>query len=259
MTPRGHDERPSRRYVPPPAPVEVRGDALFEGLTDAEALLLPTRLYVAGRQALAFAPRRVAIVGTRTPSPAGLARARRLARELAAAGVVVVSGLARGIDAAAHEGAIGAGGDTIAVIGTPLQTVYPAEHAALQTEIYTKHLLVSQLPPGARVHGGSFLARNRTMARLAQASVVVEAGATSGSVNQAMETLRLGRPLFLLRSLVEAPGLDWPEALLARGARVLSSSAELLESLWPSTDSGPSRSSPTAPPPPTPPTPRIGP
>jgi DNA processing protein len=139
---------------------------------------------------------------------------------------VIVSGLAEGIDAVAHRTAIEQGGRTIAVVGTPLDRAYPASHAELQAVIARDHLLVSQFPVGAPVQRKNFVLRNRTMALVAHASVIVEAGEGSGSLSQGWEALRLGRPLFLMRSLVEST-LQWPSVMLDHGARVLSNPEEL--------------------------------
>ena len=124
----------------------------------------------------------VSIVGTRDGTEDGRQRARRLARELIQAGVVIVSGLARGIDTAAHVSVIEHGGFTAAVIGTPLDKAYPAENAELQETIYRDHLLLSPFPIGERVFPSNFPKRNRVMAALTDASVIVEASDTSGTI-----------------------------------------------------------------------------
>ena len=203
-------------------------------LNEIEARNAPALLYLRGDASLLGGAPRVAIVGSRRASQEGLRRAARLARELAKESVTVVSGLARGIDAAAHRACIAAGGRTIAVLGTPLERVFPKEHAALQEEIGRDHLLVSQFGPGTRTFRGSFPQRNRTMALLSNATVIVEAAASSGTVSQGWEALRLGRPLFLLRSLVEHGGLRWAAELLEHGAFVLREMEDLLEVLPPS-------------------------
>lgn len=152
----------------------------------------------------------VSIVGTRDVSEDGRMRAARLARELAGHGVLVVSGLAKGVDAAAHRGALQGGGATAAVIGTPLDKAYPIENAALQEEIYRRHLLLSPFASGTRVFKGNFPARNRVMAAVTDATVIIEASDTSGTLHQAAECQRLGRWLFILRSVVENPSISWP-------------------------------------------------
>jgi DNA processing protein len=200
-------------------------------LAVAERLLLPHPMYMLGDIGLLAGTRRVAIVGTREATADGLARARRLARECARHGVVVVSGLAAGIDTAAHSATVGAGGRTIAVLGTPIDRYYPAENRDLQDQIGRDHLLVSQFASGAKISGKNYLARNRTMALLSHASVIVECGDTSGTLSQASETLRLGRKLFVLRSALNRTDLAWPHRFVARGATVLDDIAQILEVL----------------------------
>lgn len=164
---------------------------------------------------------RISIIGAREASTEGIRRARVLARELAVQGVVVVSGLARGIDRTAHVAAIEAGGRTIAVIGTPLDEAYPSENAGLQRQIAAEHLVVSQFSEGTVTTRRHFPMRNQTMALLTDATVIVEAGESSGSRYQGWEALRLGRPLFLLESLVRNDNVSWPKAMIEHGARVL--------------------------------------
>ena len=145
---------------------------------------------------------------------AGAQRAQKLARQLVANGVVIVSGLAEGIDTAALTSAIGSGGSVVAVIGTPLDQAYPAKNKRLQEEIYRDHLLVSQFRSGSRVFPSNFPARNRTMAALSDASIVIEASDSSGSLHQAAECVRLGRWLGIAKSVIEDPNLTWPARFL---------------------------------------------
>src|ERR671936_1758295 len=127
--------------------------------------------------------RRVAVVGSRRPTPYGEAVAERLAHDLASAGAIVVSGLARGVDAAAHRGALDADGTTIAVLGTGLDIVYPAENTGLAREILDKGgALVSQFPDGTPPRRRHFPMRNWTIAAISDAVVVVEAGGGAGAV-----------------------------------------------------------------------------
>jgi len=158
----------------------------------------------------------VAIVGTRGVSPEGAARSRRLGRELAGAGVVVVSGLAKGVDTEALSAAIEAGGRVVAVIGTPIDRAYPAENKHLQERIYREHLLVSQFAPGERVFPTNFPERNKLMAALSDATAITEAGDTSGTLHQAAECGRLGRWLFIAQSVVDDPLLQWPKRFLGQ-------------------------------------------
>jgi DNA processing protein len=166
----------------------------------------------------------IAIVGTRQPSLEGLRRAAGLARRLAADGFTVISGLARGIDTAAHESALSVGGRTIAVLGTPITTCYPPENRSLQHRIGADHLLVSPVPivrHGRQdVHANKrfFAERTALMSALAAATVIVEATDMSGALVQARHALAQGRKLFVLDSCFRAPSLQWPRRLAARGA-----------------------------------------
>ncbi len=145
--------------------------------------------------------------------------------------VTVVSGLAAGVDTVALTTAIELGGRVIAVIGTGLDTAYPKENRVLQDRIARDHLLVSQFAPKIRISKGNFPQRNRTMALVAHATVIVEAGDGSGTLSQAWESLRLGRELFILQSVAEDPKLTWPKEVLAYGAIVLSDPEQLLPAL----------------------------
>jgi DNA processing protein len=188
-------------------------------------------LYCAGDRSL-VARRSVAIVGTRDPSRMGIARARRLARELARAGIVVASGLARGVDTEALTAAMDAGGRVIAVIGTPLGKAYPAENRRLQERIYHEHLLLSQFAPGQRVAQSNFPVRNRLMAALTDATAIIEAGETSGTLHQASACVRLERWLFIARSAVDDPHLKWPADFIDKPrVRVLNATRDVLEVL----------------------------
>lgn len=191
----------------------------------------PSTLYAAGRTKLLWERRpRISIIGSRKASPEGLAAAHRAASRIAQAGGVVVSGLARGIDTAAHKGAIEARGDTIAVIGCGLDRSYPPENAGLQQLLMNEHLVVSQFPEGTPPIGGNFVQRNRTMALLSHASIIIEAGEQSGTMHQGWETHRLGRLLLLPRELLDAQ-FEWPRELLKYGAVSYEGVAELLEIL----------------------------
>lgn len=206
-------------------------DALLgRSLNEVERKYAPKELYTAGPMEIPVPRPRVAIVGSRDATSEGLAEAGLIAKTLTKDGVVIVSGLARGIDSAAHKGAIGSGGRTIAVLGTPLDRAYPPENAPLQAEIVRDHLAVSQFRIGSVVTKSNFILRNRTMALISDASIIVQAGPTSGSLSQGYEALRLGRPLFIWKKLWES-GLEWPKEMVKYGAMVLSNPKELLESL----------------------------
>lgn len=148
--------------------------------------------------------RAVAVVGTRAASREGLDLAGVISADLVAQGYTVVSGLAKGIDAAAHAAALNEGGRTIAVFGTPIETVYPAVHKALAKQIARTGACVSQFLPGARTGRWSFPARNLTGSGMSLATVVVEAPESSGARHQAQAALRHGKRVFLVESLVTA-------------------------------------------------------
>ena len=191
---------------------------LIGPLNDVERKNAPRLLYFAGDLRLLDAGPRVSIVGSRKASARGLKTARDLAGWLIRRGAVVVSGLADGIDASAHHGAIDAGGKTIGVIGTPLNEFYPAKNRALQTTLMREHLVLSQFAPGVPSQPKNFPIRNRTMALLSHATIIVEAEDKSGSLHQGWEALRLGRPLFVLDRLMTDPSLSWPAELAHYGA-----------------------------------------
>lgn len=171
------------------------------------------QLFAAGSLSLLQRPC-VAIIGTRQVTPEGAARARKLARAMAHENIVVVSGLAEGVDTEAMTAAIQYGGSVIGVIGTPLDKAYPAKNKRLQEKVYRQHLLISQFRPGSTVTRASFPQRNRLMAALTDGTVVIEASDTSGTLHQAVECTRLGRWLFIAKSVVENPTLSWPKRFL---------------------------------------------
>ena len=167
--------------------------------------------------------RSVAVVGTRQPTPDGIARTQRLVKALVKDNFTIVSGLAAGVDTVAHETAIAEGGRTIAVIGTPLSNSYPRENAALQRKIATEYLLISQVPvkryerQDYRKNRLFFPERNITMSALTEATIIVEAGETSGTLIQARAALHQGRKLFILDNCFQR-GLSWPQKFADKGA-----------------------------------------
>ncbi len=174
--------------------------------------------------------RAVAVVGTRNPSGAGLDQAIRLSTELARNGVTVLSGLARGIDGAAHRAALAAGGRTVAVMGTGIDRMYPAEHAELAQQVLHSGALVSQFWPEAPPTKVSFPLRNVVMSGMAIGTVVIEANATSGARMQARLALEHGKRLFLVRSLVMHE--DWAKRYAERkGTMVIDSVEDILHVL----------------------------
>ncbi|HEX4047603.1 MAG TPA: DNA-processing protein DprA, partial [Elusimicrobiota bacterium] len=195
-------------------PEKVTIDELLGPLNSVERKHAPAALFVSGDKGLCRDFARVSVIGTREPSSEGIKRTQAVVRMLTEKRVVVVSGLARGVDACAHLTAIECGGRTIAVLGTPLDIAYPKENGELQRLIMTKHLAVSQFPSGYAVQPKNFAIRNRTMALLSHATVIIEAGESSGTLHQGWEALRLGRPLFLMESLTKRKDLKWPGEML---------------------------------------------
>lgn len=170
----------------------------------------------------------VAIVGSRKVSEEGIRRTRKLVKHLVADDFTIVSGLAEGVDTAAHTAALELGGRTIAVIGTPLSHHYPKQNLDLQETIRKEHLLISQVPfkryieQDYRMNRGFFPERNITMSALTLATVIVEASDTSGTLYQARAALSQGRKLFILDSCFKNPNISWPSKFIQKGAiRVL--------------------------------------
>lgn len=181
----------------------------------------PDILYTSGDIALLTEGSRVAIVGSRKASEDGIKRARAVTRALVEQGITVVSGLAEGIDTVAHQTAIDAGGRTIAVLGTPLSKAYPIRNASLLDEIKRNHLAITQFPEGYPAKGENFPRRNRTMALICDATIVIEASEKSGTRHQGWEAIRLGRHLYILENVASDPSLTWPKQLIGYGAQVL--------------------------------------
>jgi len=188
----------------------------------------PERLWIAG------APPPgpwVAIVGSRAASPYGLAIAHRIAGDLARLGIAVVSGLARGIDAAAHRGALAAGGPTIAVLPSGLDCITPPAHEPLAREIARGGALLTEIASGGPRYRSEFLHRNRLIAATARATVVVEAAESSGALSTAAVARRLGRPVLAVPGDVDRPTSRGANALLRAGAQVCEGAADVLAAL----------------------------
>jgi len=173
----------------------------------------------------------VAIVGTRRASAYGRQAAEYLATGLAQTGITVVSGLARGIDACAHRAALAAGGRTLAVLGHGLDTVYPAEHARLAQEVSASGALVSKFPVGTRPDAPNFPRRNRILAGLARATVVVEADIKSGALITVRYALEQGRDVFAVPGSIFSPVSRGTNALIKDGATPVTDPRDLLEDL----------------------------
>ena len=204
---------------------------LLGPLNDVEEKYAPQEIFAAGRMEIPLPRPRVAIVGSRKASMTGLKVAADIARVLSKRGVVIVSGLAEGIDTAAQTAAIEVRGRTIGVIGTSLDRVYPKENTKLQDEMMTDHLVLSQFPTGYPTRAENFVMRNRTMALIANASIIIEAGETSGSLHLGWEGLRLGRPLFIWKSILNNPSLSWPKKMMGYGALELDDPEQVLDAL----------------------------
>lgn len=175
----------------------------------------------------------IAVVGARRATPSGLELARRIGADLARAGFTVVSGLARGIDAAAHRGALEGGGRTIAVLGSGIDRIYPEEHEALARSIVERGALLSEQPPGVAPLGGHFPKRNRIIAGMAWATVVVEGTHNSGSLITANLALEEGRLVFAVPGNVGEPNAEGTNALLRSGAHCCRGAEDVLEDLGP--------------------------
>lgn len=192
-------------------------------------------LYYRGHWEILGLPNRIAVIGTRKPSEEGIKRAKKITRLLVKSGCTIVSGLAKGIDTVAHNTAIESGGNTIAVIGTPITDYYPTENKALQNLIAKEYLLISQVPiikyskQNYKWNRTFFPERNKTMSALSHATIIVEAGNTSGTLIQAKAALQQKRPLFILESCFQNKNLSWPEKLEERGAMRLKSLDDILE------------------------------
>ena len=219
------------RLTLPTAAVTLDPARVMGGLNEFERRHAPEQLYACGDVTLLQAAARVAVVGSRNASLPGRKRTARLVGALVERDVVIVSGLAAGIDTVAHEETLQRGGRTIAVLGTPLDEAHPASNAPLQQRLMDSHLVVTQFPLGHPTLRSNFPRRNRTMALLCHASVIVEAAESSGTLSQGWEALRLNRPLFIMKSVFESAGLTWPNEMVAYGAEVLEDPEQILQAL----------------------------
>lgn len=190
-------------------------------LNDLERKNAPEELFHAGDFSLLTLGVKVAVVGSRKASNDGLRRAKAITKALVERDIVVVSGLALGIDTTAHQTAIESGGKTITVLGTPLEKAYPAENKDLLETIKNKHLAISQFPSGYPFKKSNFPIRNRTMALISDATIIVEASEKSGTKHQGWEALRLGRLVLIMNNVASNPNLTWPKKMIEYGAQVL--------------------------------------
>lgn len=192
----------------------------------------PLFLYYLGDVSLLGNPK-VAIVGARDASPEGLAACAAVSRRLAAAGVTIVSGLARGIDKTAHTAALEGTGGTIAVLGTGLDLIYPAEHARLQKQIAKEGLVLTEYMPGTRPEGRNFPVRNRIISGLCLGVLVVEAAARSGSLITARLALEYGREVFAVPGRFAAAKACGGQELIRQGAKPVFDVEDILSELMP--------------------------
>jgi len=182
---------------------------------------LPPLLLGAGARPDAFDAPRIAIVGTRAATPMGIADAREIAAFCARAGITVVSGLALGIDGAAHEGALDAGGLTVGVVATGLDVVYPRRHRHLYERVREQGLIVTEHPPGTQPLPWRFPIRNRIIAALADGVVVVEAARAGGAISTANHAIRFNREVYALPGSRRNPAAAGCNLLIRDGANSL--------------------------------------
>ncbi len=186
----------------------------------------PAALYVQGSPQVLATPQ-LAMVGSRSPTPAGRATAREFAASFARGGLTITSGLALGIDAASHEGALRGGGATIAVCATGLDRVYPADHAQLAARIRAGGALVSEFPPGTAPLRGNFPLRNRIISGLSLGTLVVEAGRQSGALITARLALEAGRDVFAIPGSIHSPQSHGCHQLIRDGARLVEAAGDV--------------------------------
>jgi DNA processing protein len=208
----------------------ARSDALFPPLLRSIHDPPPGLFLRGGADVEVLARPAVAIVGARACSPYGGQVARSLGRELAGAGLVVVSGLARGVDGEAHRGALDAGGVTVAVLGCGVDRDYPASHRELAARICDRGLVVAEYAPGVEPAPWRFPARNRIIAGLCAATIAVEARAASGALITADFALEEGREVFAVPGEITSALSAGTNALLRLGATPLTAAADVLES-----------------------------
>ncbi|MDD9987017.1 MAG: DNA-processing protein DprA [Spirochaetaceae bacterium] len=201
--------------------VTMSVEDLIGPLNEIERKYAPRQLWVVGDPSIFSEGRIVSVVGSRRPFPEGVRRTRRLVSELVRRDIAVLSGLALGVDTVAHEAAMQCGGRTVAVLGTPLEQATPRSNARLQQSIMSEHVVVSQFPPGTVVQKWFFTSRNRTMALLSPATIIIEAREGSGTQHQGWEAIRLGRPLYFLKSAVDSTNVEWIHEQLKYGAEIL--------------------------------------
>ena len=191
----------------------------------------PRFLYIRGKKSLLYEKRTVALVGSRQASENAKVNTKRLAEALGKNGITIVSGLAKGIDVTAHTEALRCGFNTIAVIGTNLNQYYPSENKNIQLEIEKKGLVVSQFSPAAKTERWFFPLRNGVMSGLSLATIIMEAGETSGALKQADFAFKQGRQIIIPESVLNIPTITWPQKYVRNGAAVVKSPIDVLKVL----------------------------
>jgi DNA processing protein len=192
----------------------------------------PLLLYAMGRAELLSAPS-VAIVGSRDATPQGLDNARDFARALSEQGLTIVSGMAKGIDGAAHDGALAGRGSTVAFVGTGLDRVYPSRHVALMRRIAQQGLVASEYAVGTPARPDHFPRRNRLIAGLARGTLVVEAALESGSLITARLAVECGREVFAIPGSIHSPQTRGCHRLIQEGAKLVETADDVLRELLP--------------------------
>jgi DNA processing protein len=231
--PEGHDEQvaATRAWLTQDAAryVLTLGDAAYPPQL-LECADPPLLLFAQGRRELLTAPS-IAVVGSRNPTPQGAENAKAFAGHLSRAGLTIVSGLALGIDGAAHQGGLAGAGSTIAVMGTGADRIYPARHKTLAHHIAEQGLLLTEFPLGTPPLPEHFPMRNRIIAGLARGTLVVEAALPSGSLSTARAAVEAGREVFAIPGSIHSPQSRGCHALIKQGAKLVESAADVLGEL----------------------------
>lgn len=211
-------------------------EIIKRGDEDYPALLFKTKqaprfLYLRGNKSLLLEDRTVALVGSRVASEKAKQNTKRLAAKLGKNGITIISGLAKGIDVTAHEAALDNKFNTIAVIGTNLNQYYPAENKIIQQRIEKEGLVVSQFSPANKTERWFFPLRNGVMSGLSLATIIMEAGETSGALKQADYALKQNREVMIPKSALDMPSISWPAKYIKKGARVVETPKDVLINL----------------------------
>jgi len=207
-------------------PIELLGF-----LNSREKKYAPKRLYVCGSLQMPLSHPRVAIVGSRWPSKDSLKITKEIVSRLVQNKAIIVSGLAKGIDTAAHKTAIEKGGKTIAVLGTPLDKCYPKENINLQQTIMKDHLAISQFSTNHPILPRNFIMRNKTMTLISDVSIIIESRNSGGTIHYGWDAIKIGRPLFIWKDVIDNESLTEPRKMLKYGARKLTNIEEFIQFL----------------------------